>query len=486
MGLPTITTKWANIPPEYKIPVPDIFKNLIISLNNIEQIEHLTQWKNTSNGYDFRNTTISLETDEMAFVNNASLHTSSDMGTYDIDVCDPNAVFIVPEYVSNYPVPSITAIKPCIIGSGIPNFDSLIELHGINCPRWFYGGHSGGPYAHPGVIAVDKDTRDLLNLSSSYSSNRFYPSAVVRIKGQHKLSSSSSWSNYNAIARVDLLGLLFGFIQSINGSAPEAAAYVKKFDTARVTEIWTCEVTPTFYGGIDLLGLPSFVPNLTYYNRDVPTSFSEWLTSNICLTANVGRQPYAAFKNLIFVKDAADFDSLFTMPHEDFLDRIVDGEQEAEKEPGEYEPGGVSKPDGGGGSYGNDENSEDITDLLPNGSAESDSSNSGLFTRYAMTSSLLRELGDELYADGLLDKLGKEIMSFLYNSPAEALISLVSYPFSISSIMGTSSTGIKFGSLVLPVLGNRLNGTFAQIDWGSITLKPYWGNFLDYAPHTKI
>ena len=151
-----------------------------------------------------------------------------------------------------------------------------------------------------------------------------------------------------------------------------------------------------------------------------------------------------------------------------------------------YDPGGVSKPDGGDGVFGADEETEDIEDLLPNGSAESDSSNSGLFTRYAMTSSMLRTLGAALYTDDLLAKIGKEIMSFLYNSPAEAIISLVSYPFSISSIMGTTSSNIKFGSLEIPVTGNRLNSTFAQIDWGYVELRPFWGNFLDYAPHTKI
>lgn len=151
-----------------------------------------------------------------------------------------------------------------------------------------------------------------------------------------------------------------------------------------------------------------------------------------------------------------------------------------------YNPGGTSKPDGGDGVFGSGEVSEDIKPMLPNGSAESDSSNSGLFTRYAMTASMLRTLGAALYTDDLLAKLGKEIMSYLYNSPAEAIISLMSYPFSISSIMGTSSVSIKFGSLELPVSGNRLNSTFAQIDWGTISLSPYWGNFLDYAPHTKI
>lgn len=152
--------------------------------------------------------------------------------------------------------------------------------------------------------------------------------------------------------------------------------------------------------------------------------------------------------------------------------------------------GGNGSFTGPGGSWGNGIGSAPSYNLkpdLPNGSSESDSSSSGLFTRYAMSSSDLFVLGAALYADGLLTKLGKEIMSFLWNSPNEALISLISYPFDVSKLALTQNSSIKFGSLELEnVTGKRLLRSSVSIDWGEIELNEFWGNFLDYAPHTKI
>lgn len=151
-----------------------------------------------------------------------------------------------------------------------------------------------------------------------------------------------------------------------------------------------------------------------------------------------------------------------------------------------YDQGGTSSPDGGGGLYGDGEDSEDIMDLLPDGSIEADSSNCGLFSRYIMSPASLISLGAALYTEGLFPTLGKELMTFMYNSPVEAVISLMSYPFIIGQFFSSVSTDIKFGSVELPVSGQRITGTSAQINWGTVFLEEYWGNFLDYAPHTKI
>ena len=182
------------------------------------------------------------------------------------------------------------------------------------------------------------------------------------------------------------------------------------------------------------------------------------------------------------------------------IDLLVNytGQQEKPIEnPNPYAPGGLSGSAGGngsfsgpGGSWGNGIGkapSYDLQDDVPNGSTEVDSSNSGIFTRYAMTTSDLFVLGAALYGENILTKIGKEVMSFLWNSPNEALISLISYPFDVSQIVLTADSSIKFGSLQLDgVSGKRLFKSFASIDWGTIQLTEYWGNFLDYAPHTKI
>lgn len=162
-----------------------------------------------------------------------------------------------------------------------------------------------------------------------------------------------------------------------------------------------------------------------------------------------------------------------------------------------YDEGGYSGPAGGdgsfsgpGGSWGNGIGpapSTDVTGDVPDGSAESNSSSTGLFTRYAVNNSELRSVGFALYAETILAQATKAVMSFLWNSPSEALISLISYPFDVASLLSTTPSSVKFGAIDLEaVTASRLNATFAQINWGTIQLSEYWGNFLDYAPHTKI
>lgn len=163
-----------------------------------------------------------------------------------------------------------------------------------------------------------------------------------------------------------------------------------------------------------------------------------------------------------------------------------------------YDEGGTSSGGiGGGGSHtgpggsisGGGASSYNTRGDLPIGSAEADSSNTGLFTRYALSATGLHGIARALYADTILQNIGKEVMSFLWNSPSEGLVSLVSYPFNITSlpdVASSSVTSMKFGSLELPVAATKLGSTFTQIEWGTITLNEYWGNFLDYAPHTKI
>lgn len=159
--------------------------------------------------------------------------------------------------------------------------------------------------------------------------------------------------------------------------------------------------------------------------------------------------------------------------------------------PSKYDPyggGGVSGPAGGNGSF-SDGTSGDSSSTVPDGSAESNYAKTGLFTIYAMDLGQLQVLGSKLYADDLTERIGLEVMKFLWNSPIEAAISVQSYPFALpgGSSSSTGEQSIKFGSLVLEgVSGSPVSDSSMQIAWGSIQLREFWGNFLDYAPHTKI
>ena len=156
------------------------------------------------------------------------------------------------------------------------------------------------------------------------------------------------------------------------------------------------------------------------------------------------------------------------------------------EEPGVYDPGGVQGPSGGNGTF-DDGDSDDIRQLIPPGSAGPDTSNLGLYTRYLMTASQIQDFGDYLYADNLVESITNGIMKALFDSPAEAVISLMHYPFDVSSLVSSSGGTIWYGNLNTGKSSSGImNNSSARIEWGTIALSEFWGNFLDYAPHTKI
>lgn len=151
-----------------------------------------------------------------------------------------------------------------------------------------------------------------------------------------------------------------------------------------------------------------------------------------------------------------------------------------------------SSSTGGGGYFGKNpstgqsETSDPIS--IPVGSVAGDASATGMMTRYLANSSQLEIFGDWLWTDDLGLAIAKAGISLLYGSPAEAVISLMSYPFDISSLSGvtTRSQNLYWGNHNSGIGATALTSPAATIDWGTISLNEYWGNFLDYEPHTKI
>lgn len=156
--------------------------------------------------------------------------------------------------------------------------------------------------------------------------------------------------------------------------------------------------------------------------------------------------------------------------------------------------GGIdgSSSTGGGGYFGKNpstgqfETSDPIT--IPTGSAAGDASATGMMTRYLANSSQLEIFGDWLWSDDFGLAVAKAAISLLYGSPAEAVISLMSYPFDITSLSGitTREQNLYWGNHNSQIGATALTSPAATVDWGTISLNEYWGNFLDYEPHTKI
>lgn len=162
-------------------------------------------------------------------------------------------------------------------------------------------------------------------------------------------------------------------------------------------------------------------------------------------------------------------------------------------EEGIYNPGGVSRPSGGGGAFGNGtfgrpESSDPVGNDVPLGSVEGDMSTTGFMTRYLCSSATLGIFGEWLWSDEFGLTVAKGVISLIFGSPAESVISLMSYPFDISRMSGinTHQQNIFWGHVNSLIASTALDSQSCYIDWGTIQLDEYWGNFLDYSPHTKI
>lgn len=155
-----------------------------------------------------------------------------------------------------------------------------------------------------------------------------------------------------------------------------------------------------------------------------------------------------------------------------------------------YSPGGTTSPGqtGGDGNFGKGEVSDNISNNIPSGSAYGEGNSTGMFTRYLMNPVGLSSIGEWLWSTDLGLNIAQTVISKLYGDPAEALISLMSYPFDIVQLTGVTrqQQNIFWGNYDSHVPGIALESQAGQFDWGEIELKPYWGSFLDYSPHTKV
>ena len=105
----------------------------------------------------------------------------------------------------------------------------------------------------------------------------------------------------------------------------------------------------------------------------------------------------------------------------------------------------------------------------------------GLLHVYNPTSEQINEFGRWLwttFSGDLLDTLAK-----LFNNPMDAVIGLHELYCTPST---GSSTTIKAGFLDSGVTSRLVSSRYAEINCGAITVPEYWGNYLDYAPYTKV
>lgn len=116
----------------------------------------------------------------------------------------------------------------------------------------------------------------------------------------------------------------------------------------------------------------------------------------------------------------------------------------------------------------------------PTVTVASDSGDYGLFTLYKIDKDNLKKLSSYLWSSDFLDNF-----HFFTQDPSECLISLMGYPSNVSS--SATLTNIIAGNLAsTEAKGYLINNIFQSKSFGEIKILPYFNDFRDYAPYTKI
>ena len=146
---------------------------------------------------------------------------------------------------------------------------------------------------------------------------------------------------------------------------------------------------------------------------------------------------------------------------------------------GLYKPVFPGQPDnptddkGGDGDNISDEIAYPDPDIIP----------IGLHDRYWLDSAGVNSLKDFLFSDTFLNNPLR-----LWTDPGEYIVNLSYYPFDgaiISKYQDTVNVSIGAVGSDIPAIGMRTSDK-PYIYGGSVTINPYYGNYLDYAPYTSI
>ena len=135
--------------------------------------------------------------------------------------------------------------------------------------------------------------------------------------------------------------------------------------------------------------------------------------------------------------------------------------------------GGTSEPGGGDGDFDDATDSVDFPDL-PTVSA----TNTGFITLFNPSLVQLQTLSAYMWSSGFdLDTLKK-----LFADPMDAILGLSIVPCSVPN---GGLANVKVGNIDTGVSMTKAASQYVVIDCGSVTVKKYWGAYLDYSPYTK-
>lgn len=132
-----------------------------------------------------------------------------------------------------------------------------------------------------------------------------------------------------------------------------------------------------------------------------------------------------------------------------------------------------NKPEGNEGDY--DDDSDEIEQpTVPTITPI----NNGMIHAYSINTEILNSLANYLWSTDFYDNFVK-----VFDNPIDALLGLyqLRYPVNI----GTTDN-IRIGNCNSEISAPTISNNYSLLDCGTITLKEYFGNALDYSPYTKL
>lgn len=150
--------------------------------------------------------------------------------------------------------------------------------------------------------------------------------------------------------------------------------------------------------------------------------------------------------------------------------------------------GGGSNPYAGGGlndepAGGEDQNFEETSDVIAEPTLPSSpATGSGFLTAYVPTFGEINDIADYLIDPSVLQALAGTVLKL-----SDVVIGLSIFPFTIAA---TNSKEVKLNlmgiHLTTGVTCHYSNSQFVTLDMGTLEVKKYWDNCLDYDPYTRI
>lgn len=169
----------------------------------------------------------------------------------------------------------------------------------------------------------------------------------------------------------------------------------------------------------------------------------------------------------------------------DFATDLVTGTSPIEPED-PFAPGGTAEPGGGNGTFNGTSDSNPIP-----GDPAISATDTGFMTVFATNVAGLRSLAESLWTDvfsaiqpgGTLEETVKSLKNIVA-SPYDAILGCHIVPVTVPT--GTSRNVKMYGVLPSEVSLPVASSQWVHKDCGSLTIQPYDGSYLDYAPYSKV